>query len=85
MAARGNLMRDKGFIVGLLLISIAAGGNARGAEIHDWENPQILGINKLPYHASLQLPSLEKECGEIVSLDGNKAHRYSFILSSKAI
>lgn len=63
-------MRDKGFIVGLLLISIAAGGNARGAEIHDWENPQILGINKLPYHASLQLPSREKECDEIVSLDG---------------
>ena len=37
---------------------------------HDWENPAVLGINKLPYHATLQLPSLEKECKEIVSLDG---------------
>lgn len=38
--------------------------------IHDWENPAVLGINKLPYHATLQLPSLQDECKEIVSLDG---------------
>jgi beta-galactosidase len=37
---------------------------------HDWENPTVLGINKLPYHATLQLPSKEKYCKEIVSLDG---------------
>ena len=37
---------------------------------HDWENPHVLGINKLPYHATLQLPSKWKECKEIVSLDG---------------
>ena len=37
---------------------------------HDWENPAVLGINKLPYHATLQLPSREKECKEIISLDG---------------
>ena len=37
---------------------------------NDWENPHVLGINKLPYHATLQLPSKEKECKEIVSLDG---------------
>ena len=37
---------------------------------NDWENPAVLGINKLPYHATLQLPSLEKECPEIFSLDG---------------
>ena len=39
-------------------------------ETHDWENPAVLGINKLPYHATLQLPSKEKDCKEIVSLDG---------------
>jgi len=39
-------------------------------EAHDWENPAVLGINKLPYHATLQLPSKEKACKEIVSLDG---------------
>lgn len=37
---------------------------------HDWENPAVLGINKLPYHATLQLPSKQKECKEIISLDG---------------
>ncbi len=37
---------------------------------NDWENPHVLGINKLPYHATLQLPSKEKECKEIMSLDG---------------
>ena len=37
---------------------------------HDWENPAVLGINKLPYHATLQLPSKWKECKEIMSLDG---------------
>jgi len=40
------------------------------AQSHDWENPAVLGINKLPYHATLQLPSKQKECKEIVSLDG---------------
>ena len=40
------------------------------AQEHDWENPAVLGINKLPYHSTLQLPSRQKECKEIVSLDG---------------
>ena len=26
------------------------------AQTHDWENSHVLGINKLPYHATLQLP-----------------------------
>ena len=45
--------------------------------VHDWENPAVIGINKLPYHATLQLPSREKECGEIVSLDGQWHFRWS--------
>ena len=44
---------------------------------HDWENPAVLGINKLPYHATLQLPSKEKECKEIVSLDGQWLFHWS--------
>ncbi len=43
----------------------------------DWENPDVLGINKLPYHATLQLPSREKECKEIVSLDGQWLFHWS--------
>ena len=40
------------------------------AQVKDWENPQVIGINKLPYHSTLQLPSKEKDCKEIISLDG---------------
>lgn len=47
------------------------------AQPHDWENPQVVGINKLPYHATLQLPSLEKQCQEIVSLDGQWRFHWS--------
>ena len=47
------------------------------AQIHDWENPAVLGINKLPYHATLQLPSKWKECKEIVSLDGEWQFHWS--------
>jgi len=43
----------------------------------DWENPAVLGINKLPYHATLQLPSKWKECKEIVSLDGEWLFHWS--------
>lgn len=44
---------------------------------HDWENPAVLGINKLPYHATLQLPSKWKECKEIISLDGQWLFHWS--------
>ena len=47
------------------------------AQVHDWENPHVLGINKLPYHATLQLPSKWKECKEIVSLDGQWLFHWS--------
>ena len=47
------------------------------AQVHDWENPAVLGINKLPYHATLQLPSKEKECKEIISLDGRWKFHWS--------
>ena len=45
--------------------------------VRDWENPAVLGINKLPYHATLQLPSRQKECREILSLDGQWLFRWS--------
>ena len=37
----------------------------------------MLGINKLPYHATLQLPSKWKACKEIVSLDGQWLFHWS--------
>ena len=50
---------------------------AQAQESHDWENPHVLGINKLPYHATLQLPSKQKECQEILSLDGQWLFHWS--------
>ena len=47
------------------------------AQTRDWENPAVLGINKLPCHATLQLPSKWKECKEIVSLDGQWLFHWS--------
>ena len=50
---------------------------AAQAQVNDWENPAVLGINKLPYHATLQLPSKQKECKEIVNLDGQWLFHWS--------
>lgn len=46
-------------------------------EVADWENPHVLGINKLPYHVSLQLPSEERKHPSLVSLDGEWSFRWS--------
>ncbi len=54
-----------------LLVVLQVVLQTAGAQsVPDWENPHVLGVNKLPYHATLQLPSKEKECKEIISLDG---------------
>ena len=62
----------KNIVLLLALLALTA-----RAQTHDWENPAVLGINKLPYHATLQLPSRQKECREIVSLDGQWLFHWS--------
>lgn len=44
---------------------------------HDWENPHVLGINKLPYHATLHMPSTERERKDMVWLDGDWSFHWS--------
>ncbi|MBO7567508.1 MAG: beta-galactosidase, partial [Bacteroidales bacterium] len=61
----------------LLIIAALMGFNAGAQNVPDWENPDILGVNKLPYHATLQLPSKMKECPEIVSLVGKWLFHWS--------
>ena len=63
-------------VVVITLVSLMS-LNAQAQAIHDWENPAVIGINKLPYHATLQLPSLQKDCKEIISLDGRWLFRWS--------
>jgi beta-galactosidase len=76
------LRRTLVFIAFVLTISAQAqnlqsGNGTTGMTAPDWENPAVLGINKLPYHATLQLPSKWKECKEIVSLDGKWQFHWS--------
>ena len=54
----------------LIILTSVLSLSAQAQEVHEWENPHVLGINKLPYHATLQLPSKQKKCQEILSLDG---------------
>ena len=57
--------------IAVLMLSLSAHAQ------HDWENPAVLGINKLPYHATLQLPSKQKKHKEIKSLDGEWMFHWS--------
>lgn len=43
--------------------------------VPDWENPEVIGINKLPYHATLELPSISHP--EQVSLNGKWKFKWS--------
>ena len=61
----------------LITLTVLLSMTVQAQETHDWENPHVLGINKLPYHATLQLPSKWKECKAIVSLDGEWQFHWS--------
>ncbi|MBO4907175.1 MAG: beta-galactosidase [Bacteroidaceae bacterium] len=61
----------------IIIIASVLSMSAQAQPTHNWENPAILGINKLPYHATLQLPSKWNECKEIVSLDGQWKFHWS--------
>ena len=75
----GIMDRDSFFFRGLLIgtFLLTAPCISGQEPVHDWENPAVLGINKLPYHATLQLPSMEAEHPEVVSLDGKWYFRWS--------
>lgn len=61
----------------LLLGTLSMCSEAIAQEHRDWEDPQVLGISKLPYHSTLQLPSLQNECSEIHSLNGTWKFHWS--------
>ena len=74
-AVRAHAGTELRLFLTLALWLSAVGASAQNT--HDWENPAILGINKLPYHATLQLPSKWKACQEILSLDGKWKFHWS--------
>lgn len=76
-------MRNNNILLSMLLSSLVSAScvaqnvNIQSGSKPDWENPHVLGINKLPYHSTLQLPSKECECKEIISLDGRWSFHWS--------
>ncbi len=52
-------------------VAVLAGGQP------DWENPLVVGINKLPYHVTLGLPSGHSGRTDRISLDGEWGFRWS--------
>ena len=58
------------------ILMFCLGYTSQGQEVNDWENPQVVGINKEPYHATLTLPSQRYACGECESLDGTWKFRW---------
>lgn len=47
------------------------------AQRNDWENPEVVGINKMDYHATLTLPSRKLANRECRSLDGTWKFRWT--------
>ena len=70
-----NHLRIFPLLLAALLATAAPDTSAQ--ERPDWENPAMLGINKLPYHATLGLPSRQKDNPEITWLDGTWKFRWS--------
>ena len=71
------MAKDKIMVTRLALLLLTMFTLPSRAQAVEWEDPAIIGINKLPYHATLQLPSKEKECPEIFSLDGQWLFHWS--------
>lgn len=57
----------------LLLVPVFAAAQS----LPDWENPDVIGINKLPYHVTLGNPSTHKTNPQVTYLDGTWKFRWS--------
>ena len=58
-----------------LLLLMSVFGAAQN--LPDWENPDVISINKLPYHATLGNPSTHKTNPQVTYLDGTWKFRWS--------
>ena len=63
--------------VSRFLILAAVSFSASAQSLPDWENPLVLGINKLPYHVTLGNPSTHSSNPQITYLDGTWKFRWS--------
>ena len=62
----------KSVIKSLLICCVAAllSTNSVAQQINDWENPEVIGINKEKAHATITLPSEKQGNPRIISLNG---------------
>ena len=67
-----NQLQMKSVIKSLLIWGIASllSINSSAQPINDWENPQVIGINKEKAHATITLPSEKQNNPLIISLNG---------------
>ena len=54
----------------VMFLFCASPTQAQESQAHDWENPEIIGINKEKTHATIVLPSEKAGDPRIVSLNG---------------
>lgn len=68
----------KNILVFIVLCACSLASHSEtGKNINDWENEEVIGINKLPYHSTLILPSLREFDSRWLSLDGRWHFKWS--------
>ena len=59
---------NRNLFLSVLALALSLQVGAQG--LPEWEDPQVIGINKEAYHATLTLPSKKAECQQVRSLNG---------------
>ena len=59
---------NRNLFLSVLALALSLQVGAQG--LPEWEDPQVIGINKETYHATLTLPSKKAECQQVRSLNG---------------
>lgn len=70
-------MRIQSVFVGTVLAFAAMAAQAQVF----WEDPSVIGVNKEPYHATLDWPSSMAGRTDVTSLDGNQPRHFSFTVA----
>src|ERR1035437_2582217 len=64
-------------VAGSLLFLTGSIYAQNGSKVFDWENPDVVGINKENPHATLYLPTEKRNNKQIVSLNGSWKFKWS--------
>lgn len=70
-------MKNSAFLSLTLSLLVSTANYAQETKVNDWENPDVIGINKEKTHATLYLPSEKQSNPEVVSLNGAWKFKWS--------